>query len=39
MDIRKHRFIPQIKTTTKVFEDKKRKQKKRKFLNDPKNWQ
>ena len=37
-DIRAHRFIPKISTTTKVMVDKKRKQKSRRFLNDKKNW-
>ena len=38
MDIRKHRFVPHISMTTKVIIDKKRKQKSRRFLNNPKNW-
>ena len=38
MDIRKHRFIPNMSTATKVIVDKKRKQKSRRFLNDKKNW-
>jgi hypothetical protein len=39
MDIRKHRFVAPISTTSKVFVDKKRKQKSRRFLNDKKNWE
>ena len=38
MDIRKHRFIAPISTTSKVFVDKKTKQKSRKYLNNPNNW-
>jgi hypothetical protein len=38
MDIRKHRFQPKISTTSKVFVDKKRKSKNRRFLNNKKNW-
>ena len=38
MDIRKHRFVPNFSTATRVIVDKKRKQKSRKFLNNPKNW-
>ena len=38
MDIRKHRFVANINTTSKVFIDKKRKQKSRRFLNDKRNW-
>jgi hypothetical protein len=39
MDIRKHRFQPNISTTSKVFVDKKRKSQKRQKLNNPKNWE
>ena len=39
MDIRKHRFVPSISTTSKVFIDKKTKSKSRKVLNNPKNWE
>lgn len=39
MDIRKHRFVPAIKTGTKIITDKKRKQKRRRHLNNPKNWE
>lgn len=38
MDIRKHRFVANINTSSKVFIDKKRKQKSRRFLNDKRNW-
>lgn len=38
MDIRKHRFVPQIKTASRIIIDKKRKQKSRRFLNDQRNW-
>ena len=38
MDIRKHRFVANINTTSKVFIDKKRQQKSRRFLNDKRNW-
>lgn len=38
MDIRKHRFVPSFNTGTRIILDKKRKQKSRKFLNNPKNW-
>jgi hypothetical protein len=38
MDIRKHRFQPKISTTSKIFIDKKRKSKNRRFLNNKKNW-
>ena len=38
MDIRKHRFVPNFSTATRVIVDKKCKQKSRKFLNNPKNW-
>ena len=38
MDIRKHRFVANINTASKVFIDKKRKQKSRRFLNDKRNW-
>jgi len=38
MDIRKHRFVPTISTTTKVFVDKKRKAMTRKALNDKRKW-
>lgn len=38
MDIRKHRFVPAIKTTTRIIVDKKRKAKTRRYLNNPKNW-
>ena len=33
MDIRKHRFVPTISTTSKAFVDKKRKAKARRILN------
>jgi hypothetical protein len=39
MDIRKHRFVPKFSTATRVIEDKKRKRKGRRFLNNPKNWE
>ena len=38
MDIRKHRFVPSFNTGTRIIIDKKRKQKTRRFLNNPKNW-
>lgn len=38
-DIRKQRFIPSISMTSKVYLDKRLKQKSRRFLNDPKNWE
>ena len=38
MDIRNHRFVPNMSTTSKVFVDKKRKAKNRRNLNNPKNW-
>jgi hypothetical protein len=38
MDIRKHRFVPNFSTATKIIVDKKRKQKARRFLNNKKNW-
>lgn len=38
MDIRKHRFVPNFSTATRIVVDKKSKQKSRKFLNNPKNW-
>jgi hypothetical protein len=38
MDIRKHRFVPQISTASRIHLDKKRKQKSRRFLNDKRNW-
>ena len=39
MDIRKHRFTPKISTTSKIFVDKKRKQRERRFLNDKRKWE
>jgi hypothetical protein len=39
MDIRKHRFVPKISTSSKVFIDKKRKMKSRRYLNNKKNWE
>jgi len=33
VDIRQHRFVPQISTTSKVFVDKKRKSQTRRELN------
>ena len=38
MDIRKHRFIPDFPTATRIEVDKKRKRRSRRFLNNPKNW-
>ena len=38
VDIRSVRFIPNMSTTSKIFIDKKRKNKNRKVLNNPKNW-
>jgi len=38
MDIRKHRFMPNFSTATKVMVNKKQKQKSRRFLNDKRNW-
>lgn len=38
-DIRKQRFVPAISMTSKVYLDKRSKQKSRRFLNDPKNWE
>lgn len=38
MDIRKHRFVPDISTASRVHLDKKRKQKSRRYLNDRRNW-
>lgn len=38
MDIRKHRFVPTMRTSTKTFVDKKTKQRSRRFLNDKRNW-
>lgn len=38
-DIRKKRFIPSISMTSKVYLDKRLKQKSRSFLNDPRNWE
>ena len=39
MDIRKHRFVPTMKTATRVFSSKKQKRSGRRFLNNPKNWE
>ena len=39
MDIRKHRFVSPISTTSKIFIDKKTKQKSRRYLNNTKNWE
>ena len=39
MDIRKHRFVPQMRTTTRVIVDKKSKARSRRHLNDPRNWE
>lgn len=33
-----HRYLPKISTSSKIFMDKKRKQKSRIFLNDKRNW-
>lgn len=38
MDIRKHRFVPNIKTASRIMLDKKQKQKSRRYLNDSRNW-
>lgn len=38
MDIRKHRFVPSMRMTTRVIVDKRQKQKSRRFLNDSRNW-
>ena len=38
MDIRKHRFVPQFSTATRIIVDKKRKAKSRRILNDKRKW-
>lgn len=38
MDIRKHRFVPNMNTSTKIIVDKKRKSRSRRVLNDKRNW-
>lgn len=38
MDIRKHRFVPAMRTATRTIVDKRTKRKSRRHLNDPKNW-
>lgn len=38
LDIRKNRFVPAISMSSKVYLDKRLKQKSRRFLNDPRNW-
>ena len=38
MDIRKHRFVPNFSTASRVIPSKRTKRMSRRFLNDKRNW-